>query len=301
MKFANLNEYKTAFAARTQTPEFKKNLREFILKAFNEIIDRPLKDWFDIAEKLPLSRKGEESYNKASEVVAREIRPLSQKLIVEKGNAVKVIVEADTLSAWRKVVTHPVDIPPHVIASITEQQAVKELLTTVVHDAIIGFNKKFNPAFGVLAAFGAEKQIKEFIIPFMDSAVKIATDFMNNPQNKPMLSDFMGKIYDIIVSQKPDILDSVISDTGEDEAWIAQHITSKDMKLRKLVHEHILNVIAELKKRNGSMSYREYLKKNKVTLAEPDITDSDIDDLARIINESEACAVFMFNELSAYS
>lgn len=301
MKYKDFNEFKEAYKKRALSPEFRKAGLETLEKLHNEILDKPIKEWLEIASEIAPERNGENEWRAALEAIIKDIRPRSQAIIVKNGRAIKDIFEGKSLAAWKKVVQRPVDLPPQTVHDIMNQKAIKELFINIIHDAIVGFNKKFNPLAGAMAAFGLEKQIKEFLVPFMDNAVKIGTDFVNNKANQPMFSDFAGKIFDIVIAQKPDILDSLMDKEREDEIWQAIHATAQDATFRKLAHEHVLDVINDMKKDAGDKSLRQWLAERKLSLPFSAPTEKELENIQKLLAESEACAEFMYRELGHHS
>ncbi|MCS6972110.1 MAG: hypothetical protein N2Z22_05410 [Turneriella sp.] len=301
MKYNNFNEFYEAYKKRALSPEFRKAGLETLEKLHNEILDKPIREWLDIASEISPERNGEKEWRAALEAIAKDIRPRSQAIIVRNGRAIKDIFERKSLDAWKKVVERPVDLPPETVHNIMNQKAIKELFVNVIHDAIVGFNKKFNPFAGAMAAFGLEKQIKEFLVPFMDSAVKIATDFVNNKANQPLFSEFAGRIFEIAIAQKPDILDALMDKEREEEIWRAIQLCAEDATFRKLAHEHVLEVIADMKKDAGEKTLRQWLAERQLSLPFSAPTEKELDNLQKLLAESTACAEFMFRELSHYS
>jgi hypothetical protein len=301
MKYKDFEEFKEAYKKRALSPEFKKSGLETLKKLHDEILDKPIKEWLEIAAEIAFERNGENEWRAALEAIIKDIRPRSQTIIVKNGRTIQDIFESKTLDAWRKVVKRPIDLPPETVHDIMNQKAIKELFINIIHDAIIGFNKKFNPLAGAMAAFGLEKQIKEFLVPFMDNAVKIGTDFVNNKANQPMFSDFAGKIFDIVIQQKPDILDALMDKEREDEIWQAIHITAQDKTFRKLAHEHVLDVLNDMKKDAGDKSLRQWLTERNLAIPFSPPTERELENIQKLLAESEACAQFMFTELSHYS
>ena len=116
-----------------------------------------------------------------------------------------------------------------------------------------------------------------------------------------MRSEFAGKLIDIVLDQKPTILDVLMDAEREDEIWQAVHATAKDKTFRKLAHEHTLDVIKAMKKDAGKKSLREWLKERDRTVPFIAPTDKELENMQKVLAESEACAQFMYTELSFHS
>ncbi len=302
MKYKDFSEFKEAYKKRALSPEFRKAGLETMQKLHDEILDKPITEWLEIAEQISPDRNGESEWRHALEAIVRDIRPKSQDIIVKNGRTGRDIFEQATIDKWKVVAQRPVDFPPETIREIMNQKAVKELFLNVVHDSITGFTKSIKlPLVGDLNKVVDEKMIKGFLMPFMDSITKIATDFVNNKTNQPMMSEFAGKLLDIALDQKPTILDVLMDAEREEEIWEAIHVTAADKTFRKLAHEHTLDVIKAMKKDAGSKSLREWLKERNRTIPFSAPTDKELENMQKVLAESDACAEFMFRELSHHS
>ncbi len=302
MKYKDFNEFKEAYKKRAMSPEFRKAGLETMEKIHNEILDKPIVEWLDIAADISPDRNGESEWRHALEAIVRDIRPKSQSIIVKNGRTGRDIFEQATIDQWKDIVQRPIDFPPETVREIMSQKAVKELFLNVVHDSITGFTKSIKlPLVGDLNKVVDDKMIKGFLMPFMDSITRIATDFVNNKSNQPMMSEFAGKLLDIALDQKPTILDVLMDAEREEEIWQAIHVTAADKTFRKLAHEHTLDVIKAMKKDAGTKSLREWLKERNRTIPFSAPTDKELEHVQKVLAESEACAEFMFRELSFHS
>lgn len=302
MKYKDFNEFREAYKKRALSPEFRKVGVDTLQKIHDEILDKPIKEWLDIAADISPDRNGESEWRHALEAIVRDIRPKSQKIIVKNGRTGRETLEQATIDEWKNVATHPIDIPPETVREIMNQKAVKELFLNVVHDSITGFTKSIKlPLVGDLNKVVDDKMIKGFLTPFMDSIVKIATDFVNNKSNQPMMSEFAGKLLDIGLDQKPSILDALMNDELEGKIWVAIHTTAADKTFRKRAHEHLLDVIKEMKKDAADKTLRGWLKERNRAIPFSAPTDKELEHMQKVLAESEACAQFMYGELTFHS
>lgn len=302
MKYKDFNEFREAYKKRALSPEFRKHGIETMNKIHDEILDKPIKEWLDIAADISPDRNGESEWRHALEAIVKDIRAKSQRIIVKNGRTGRDILEQASIDEWKKVAQHPIDIPPETVREIMSQKAVKELFLNVVHDSIVGFTKSIKlPLVGDLNKVVDDKMIKGFLTPFMDSIVRIATDFVNNKSNQPMMSEFAGQILEIALDQKPSILDALMNEELENKIWVAIHTTAADKTFRKLAHEHVLDVIKEMKKDAGDKTLRIWLKERNRTIPFSQPTDKELEHMQKVLAESEACAHFMYTELSFHS
>lgn len=302
MKYKDFNEFREAYKKRALSPEFRKHGIETMQKIHDEILDKPIKEWLDIAADISPDRNGESEWRHALEAIVKDVRGKSQRIIVKNGRTGRDILEQASIDEWKKVAQHPIDIPPETVREIMNQKAVKELFLNVVHDSIVGFTKSIKlPLVGDLNKVVDEKMIKGFLTPFMDSIVKIATDFVNNKSNQPMMSEFAGQILEIALDQKPSILDALMNEELENKIWVAVHTTAADKTFRKRAHEHVLDVVKEMKKDAGDKTLRTWLKERSRTIPFSQPTDKELEHMQKVLAESEACAHFMYTELSFHS
>jgi hypothetical protein len=66
-------------------------------------------------------------------------------------------------------------------------------------------------------------------------------------------------------------------------------------------HEHVLDVIKEMKKDAGDKNLRTWLKERSRSIPFSQPTDKELDHMQKVLAESEACAQFMYTELSFHS
>ncbi|MBV6493181.1 MAG: hypothetical protein LDLANPLL_01196 [Turneriella sp.] len=302
MKYKDFNEFREAYKVRALSPEFKKVGLETLKNIHEEILDKPIKEWLDFAVDISPDRNGESEWRHALSAITKDIRAKSQAIIVKNGRTGREILEQTSIDAWKKVAQHPIDIPPQTIRSIMNQKAVRELFLNVVNDSITGFTKSIKlPLVGDLNKVVDDKMIKGFLMPFMDSITGIATDFVNNKSNQPMMSEFAGQLLEIALDQKPDILNALMNPEIEDKIIAATHATAADTTFRKRAHEHVLDVISAMKKDVGNKSLREWLKERGRAIPFSAPTDKELEHAQKILAESEACARFMFTELTYHS
>lgn len=302
MKHKTFEEFREAYKARALSPEFKKAGLETIEKIHEEILDKPIKEWLDIAADISPDRNGEAEWRRALSAITKSIRAKSQAIIVKNGRTGRDILEQTSIDGWKAVAQHPIDIPAETVREIMSQKAVKELFLNVVNDSIVGFTKSIKlPIVGDLNKVVDEKMIKGFLTPFMDTVTKIASDFVNNKSNQPMMSEFAGQLLEIALDQKPDILNALMTDELEDKIWAAIHQTAADKTFRKRAHEHVLDVIQAMKAEAGDKSLRQWLKERDRSLPFSPPSDKELNHAQKVLAESEACARFMFAELSFHS
>jgi hypothetical protein len=79
MKYKDFNEFKEAYKKRAMSPEFRKAGLETMEKIHNEILDKPIVEWLDIAADISPDRNGESEWRHALEAIVRDIRPKSQE------------------------------------------------------------------------------------------------------------------------------------------------------------------------------------------------------------------------------
>lgn len=259
------NTFADFWEKRTREDSFAEDLRTNIHKLRDEILEEPLDDLLDnISEEID----GIPDRNEIPGLI-RVYHSLNRKIledIISVNRPLQNAMEQKTMDAMKKVVTRPVDFPEDAVREIVAQPAIKELFINIIHDAIIGFNKKFNPLFGAMAAVGMDKQIREFIVPFMDSVNNLAADFLTDKANQPMFTDLAGKIFEIVFEQKPEILSDIPFDEVHADIEEAAELLRHDPVFADAVREHKANVIRRIKEENKGKTIGQYLKDSNVEI-----------------------------------
>ncbi|HRP69418.1 MAG TPA: hypothetical protein PLY93_07800, partial [Turneriella sp.] len=285
MKYKDFDEFRDAYKKRALSSEFKKAGLETMEKLHNEILDKPIKEWLAFAADISPDRNGESEWRRALSAISKNIRAKSQEIIVKNGRTGRDILEQASINAWKNVAQHPIDIPSDTVREIMNQKAVRELFLNVVNDSINGFTKSIKlPIVGDLNKVVDDKMIKAFLMPFMDSIVKIATDFVNNKSNQPMMSEFTGQLLEIALDQKPDILNVLMTDELEDKIIAATYATAADKTFRTRAHEHVLDVIEAMRKDAGDKTLREWLKERDRSLPFSAPTDKELEHAQKILS-----------------
>ena len=285
---------------RGKTDEFRKNVKDAYNGIIEDSLNMPLEWYLDFGKVLLAKPPVPESWFTTTENVRREWQPLIEEELRRRNKSPSEIASSKTLDAWRKYFSHPPDLERDTVEEIVKQGAIKDLFVTIIHDAIISFNKKFNPFFGAVAALGLDKQIKEFIIPFMDSATDIATDFIVDPANKSKFSDMGVHMVDLISRQKPDVLLQVGKIPNDDDFASLIKTTVCDENVRKFVAE-VYGVVADtIKAKHAGKTLGEALKAQGFDHKWPDLDDTDLDYIIRWMNNSPALQKFFDLEAKAY-
>lgn len=197
---------------RVNEESFRKNL-QYLYKGFWETIEN-----YQITDITFFLEYQMNSYYKESNIsegsrFADNIRPhiieiFTQWFFNEK-LSFRERIHDDTWEAWKKYSQKTIELPPEFIESIMKQPAIKELFTDVIHNAIIAFTKKLNPFFNAVSSLGIDKQIREFIVPFMDNVVDIATSFVASEENQGLFEELNSVILENLAHLKPETLRSI--------------------------------------------------------------------------------------------
>lgn len=288
---------------RVKEKNFRNNINQLVKDLYNEFIDLKIEEIADgLLEGVEKSDPASHNVFVSSLVNALIVdsTPIIKENIERRNLSINDVLSDDSLQSWRAVVTQPVDLPKETIQAVIEQDAVKELFINVIHDAIIGFNKKFNPLFGAVSALGLDKQIKEFLVPFMDSVTGMATEFMTDNKNKGMFQEFAGKIFDMVIKEKPEKYKELpIENTS---SLIAEAVakTITDSKAQDESKKLTISFIAKVKDKFGSKTIREYMNDNNITDPTRDLTDFELDIIVKRISGS-AVSTFVVKEFDNFA
>lgn len=285
---------------RKETDEFRKNVKELYHGIIKDTLDQPFEWYLDYGSHLLKKPAFPENWYTTGENARREWQPLIREELRKKNKALKEIMQEETIDSIKTHISHPANWDRETVEAVVKQNAVKDLLVTIINDAIISFNKKFNPFFGAVAALGLDKQIKEFIIPFMDSATDIATNFIIDPANSTKFSEMSKQIVDIIVRQKPEVLLKFTKIPNDDDYAAMVKAAMRDEKTLGFISEVYDEVSKKMKERKAGKTLGEVLKEHGFDGKWPDIDDTDLDFIIRWMNNSPALLKFFDQEAKVY-
>ena len=296
---ADFNEY---WQKRVQEDDFRANVNQLAKEGLGQFLDMNIGEIVD-----DLSAGVEQADQKTMAEIGGQVysaliingTPIVKDLTEETNKAINERVGADALAAWREVVSQPVDLPPETVKAVVQQPAIKELFVNIIHDSIIGFNKKFNPLAGAMAVMGIDKQIREFLVPFMDEVTKLATDFMVDGKNKTMFQDFAAKVFDIVIAEKPAKYMGMPIENSSKLIATAVDKTLNDGTFQQESKESSLKLLAKIKEKYGSQSVRDYMKDNGIKDPTRDLTKWELDIAAKHLAKP-AFASFIEKEIQKH-
>lgn len=172
-------------------------------------------------------------------------------------------IEDDTWEEWKSYSKKTIEFPPEFVESIMRQPAIKELFTDVIHNAIIAFTKKINPIFSAVSSLGIEKQIRDFIVPFMDNVVDIAVQFVLSEENRGMFEELNAVILENIADFKPEVLRSVDFTEWSDEIIPLIDKTLRDKKFQKSSRETFSSFLSIIETRYKNQTIGEIINDKK--------------------------------------
>ena len=103
-------------------------------------------------------------------------------------------------------IDEPFELDEKVVKQIIDQEAVKELFSSLIYAALEKFVKKL-PFSGLLGGMNSfEKEIKNFLLNSMNFTIDIATKFVTDKKNEKVIQDSMKKLLNILYSQELDLI-----------------------------------------------------------------------------------------------
>ncbi len=205
-------EFSQYWDKRTTQESFQKNIPLLVRAFWNTLADYPIRDitsfargQFDTYYKDGFIHERRENWEKVSPLIME----IFLSFIRKEEKSFRERISDQTWEKWKEYSKKTIDIPPEFIQNIMKQPAIKELFTDVIHKAIIAFSKKINPFFNAVSGLGVEKQIRDFIIPFMDNVVEIATNFILSQENRNMFEDLNAVLLENLAGLKPQIIAEV--------------------------------------------------------------------------------------------
>lgn len=188
-----------------QTEGFRERAEKYLVemavligdKKISEVVSKQL--LLDFLDQVKPEQINWELHNKNSRILA----DIVEKYLADKNEPIQEIISTDSQKAIEEVLAEPVELPKETVREFLQQEAIIQLFTNIIHDAIIGFNKKVNPLAGAMAAFGMEDQIRNFIQPFMPQVVENSAEFITADKNEQMFADLSAAVFDIVKDEKP--------------------------------------------------------------------------------------------------
>ncbi|MCS6983864.1 MAG: hypothetical protein NZM25_01900 [Leptospiraceae bacterium] len=293
----NFQEY---WQSRVRSPAFRQRVRELHEKAWAEFLSTPMLEMLQVVEwqiqKFPL----DPSWHSAFDKMGRDIHDMVSARIKERDKAPQEVLSPNTIALWRKFVGKPLELDEETVSTLVDAPAVRELFVTIIHDSIIEFNRKFNPFFGGLTALGLDKQIREFITPFMGHITELAKNFILNPANRAKIGEFQEIAFDLVVRQKPAFFYNLSSKEGDELFIQALHETFRDQELKEFVLEIFRKYRLDVEAKHGQKSLKDYLAENGIHPTPPVISDEELDFYLKKAAESPTLLWFLQEEFELY-
>lgn len=285
---------------RVFSAEFRSRIEELRKRAWQEFLDTPMVEILQVIawqiEKLPVDT----SWHKALEQIGRDVHDMVSQRIKEANLSPQEVLEATTIALWRKFVARPVELDEKTVSTLVDAPAVRELFVTIIHDSIIEFNKKFNPFFGGLAALGIDKQIREFIIPFMGHISELAKNFILNPANRTKMAEFHEIAFDLIIRQKPDFFYNLSTQEANEVFIEALHNTFQDHELKKFVLDIFYKYKADVEAKHGQKSLGQYLSEYNIHPTVPELKEEELNFYLQKLATSQTVIWFLEEEFTNY-
>jgi len=298
----NNTEFNKYWQERTSSEEFKSDLKKLVNGISDEILELTIEKVVDELNECIKQTNLEQDGTVIGQLAKSFILSYGQPSLSEiesKNLSVSQLLEKPTLKAWRDLLDRPVVLPEETLDSILEQPAIKELLINIIHDAIIAFNKKYNPLYGAMAIFGVDKQIKEFLKPFMDKVTAICRKFLLDEKNSKLFQDFTTKLFDIMTLEKPKNYIKIPDKESRTKLAKALELTGKDEVFHKELKDFALRLLKLIRDKNGKKTIREFLKENNINNPIRDLTDWEVHAISKHMGMN-AYSTFMFNEFSMF-
>lgn len=263
---------------RTAQDSFSERLNKLWHDSVNDFLDKRTDELLHRAQDI--ENASEEAWqSQAGDTWAPRILDLWQKrifpIIKEEGEKLpkplKDMVSAESYQAWQEVYGQPIQWDKDMVEEAVNHPAIKEMFVDVIQEAIISFNKKYNPFFGAASAFGIEKQIREFLVIFMDSAINMVSNFLTSEKNQDLIAQFNQQIYQLAMEQKPSFYLNAFPPEGQGRAMEAMGTTSQDQTLSRNLLSFAQTVQKRLSQDFGDKTLRELLEQNGDKVVVPDL------------------------------
>ncbi|GEM_PF-3440288 len=262
----NQKEFSQYWNKRTSQESFQENIPLLVRAFWNTLADYPVKEMtsfargqFDTYYKNDFIHERKENWEKVSPLIME----IFLSFIRKEEKSFRERISDQTWEKWKEYSRKTIDIPPEFVQNIMKQPAIKELFTDVIHKAIIAFSKKINPFFNAVSGLGVEKQIRDFIIPFMDNVVEIATNFILSQENRNMFEDLNAVLLENLAVLKPQMMADVDISQWAEELGPLLEKTMTDEIFKASSRETFHSFLATVEEAVREKTLRDLLRNGK--------------------------------------
>lgn len=287
------------FEERLQAPDFKSSFIEMLSTLRDEIGARSVQEVCNDISFLFDQRRPD--LQKAVHSMACDLNEIIIGQITKSGYAGKDVLNTFSQESLRSVVLQPIEIPKETLEEIIDQPAIRELLNTIIYSSIINFWKKINPLLGAVAATAAEKQIRDFIKPFLPTAIEMIVEFLTEEKNHDMMIELNGSVFDILLEQRADLLNHLPTEQTGKLVKEAGFILIEDEVLHEKIVEQKNKVFEQIISLHGEKTLSELLAEHGLNLESIEINDREFELVQKAFLGTGALKSFMIKELELFA
>lgn len=286
-------------ANRISAKGFKDDFLQMLRDLRDETGNVTVKEALDDISFLFEQRRPE--LQKAIHSIACDLSEIILDKVGSSGYSGNDVFNTFSKESLKAILLQPVEIPKETLEELIDQPVIRELFTTIIYSSIINFWKKINPLLGAVAAAAAEKQIRDFIQPFMPTVISMSVDFLTDEKNNDMMMELNGSVFDILMEQKADLLNHLPTEnTGALIKEAGSTLIDDDLLYEKLV-EQKNKVLTTIIEKHGSKTLAEVLAEHNFTLSELELTEKEYLLIEKAFLKTKALESFMTKELELFA
>lgn len=213
--------------------DFKTSSKKILDDIIDKLFNTKIKEFIKSSDEIKNEIENEKLKKTAFDFAAKYLNIFIE---FEKGYAknykttVKELFTDSLIKRVEDAIDEPLKLEEKSVRELLDQKAIRELFVSVVYSALERFVKNI-PFIGGMHSF--EKDIKRFISHSASFTIDIATKFITDKKNEPLIQDSLKKVFHIILSQEIDLLINKLEVKG---------LNGKEAEIMKELGEHLLNM-----------------------------------------------------------
>ena len=240
--------------------EFRTSIKQELKKAVDFAFDKPLNYYVKSVDEI----KSKVDWNSIREIAsgylfkyAKIFTEFEKEYIKNYDVTVNDLVTKAFVDKVNSAIDEPLNFEEDTVREFINQKAIKELFITLIYSALEKFAKNL-PLSNFLVSI--EKEIKKFLSHGMNFTLDIATRFITDKKNEPLIQDALKKFFRIILSQKLNLIVNRLEIGGfkgnEDELYkeLAIHIIETPM-----VEDGLNYTLSQFYKKENTKSIKELI------------------------------------------
>lgn len=287
--------------SKFEDEEFKNNLKNEINKGVKFAFEKPLnyyvKSVEEIKSKIDWSAIRELASNYFFKY-AKIFADFEKEYIKNYDVTIEDLVTKAFINKVNSAIEEPLNFDEKTVRELVNQKAIKELFVTLIYSALERFAKSL-PLPNFLVSI--EKEIKKFLSHGMNFTLDVATGFIVDKKNEPLIQDALKKFFKIILSQKLNMIVNRLELGGfkmsEDELYkeLAIHILETPM-----IEDGINYTLSQFYKKENEKSIKELIGNKEITTQLEELITENLSVLVFDFMRSDSTKSFLSKNISEF-